>query len=190
MDCNTPASLDASLREQKHGAGPRSAATARRQVKEEPRRRRAAAAAPAAAPAAAAPTRSVSSGPPIEGLAAVVEEVWKTRHEWGPPMGLTGLQGRDNEDEAALWCALVTQRANAHHGQRTVVKRSFSEVEVLECLVQLCRGSGGGVFAGAVSPGAGSSWAGGGGGSEHGSAQRHASPAFGDVSTQAIPATT
>lgn len=64
------------------------------------------------------------------GLAAAVEEVWRTRQEWGPS-GLTGLQGKDEADEAALWCALVTQRTNAQHGQ------TFSEIEVLECLSKL-----------------------------------------------------
>ena len=67
---------------------------------------------------------------------------------------MSGLTGRDDQEDAALWCALVTQRANEQYGHRAAADKpepdqpsskgqGFHELEVFECLSRLC-GAGAG----------------------------------------------
>eukprot|EP01043_Picozoa_sp_COSAG02_P050757 COSAG02_NODE_5257_length_4492_cov_6.276121_2_plen_363_part_00 len=78
---------------------------------------------------------------------SAIQEIWRTRREWGPPSA-SGLSCRDDDgDEAALWCSLVTQRANVLHQERAAAgqtrEQRFSEVQVFDCLTQLAQPTAG-----------------------------------------------
>ena len=76
---------------------------------------------------------------------SAIQEIWRTRCEWGPASA-SGLSCRDDHrDEAALWCSLVTQRANVLHQERAGQKteQRFSEVQVFDCLTQLAQPTAG-----------------------------------------------
>ena len=77
-----------------------------------------------------------------DGDLTAIQEAWNTRNDWAPP-NASGLDCRNDGDEAALWCSLVTQHANLLHRQRasageTRIQR-FSELQVFDCLAQLSR---------------------------------------------------
>ena len=148
-DCNTPDSLDARLRVLAAAATSNSNAVAGASAMD----------VDAHTPVGELRSAQVKSEPQgaeqtgVVGLAAVVQEVWRTRHEWGPA-GLSGLTGRDDQEDAALWCALVTQRANEQYGHRATADKpepdqssskgqGLHELEVFECLSRLC-GAGAG----------------------------------------------
>lgn len=82
-----------------------------------------------------------------DGDLTAIQEVWNTRNDWAPASA-SGLDCRDDGDEAALWCSLVTQHANLLHRQRASVDKTrmqrFSELQVFDCLAQLAQSAAGG----------------------------------------------